>query len=73
MCGRFTLSQSAEALAQAFQIQSLPDLEQQYNIAPTQVVAAVLYNSGQQAGISAVTLGINSVVGKRYRDRGEAY
>ncbi|MDF5724446.1 MAG: SOS response-associated peptidase [Rhizonema sp. PD37] len=48
MCGRFTLSQSAETLAQAFEIQSLPDLEQQYNIAPTQVVATVSSNSDKE-------------------------
>ena len=43
MCGRFTLSQTAEALAQTFHVQ-IPDFEPQYNIAPTQMVLAVLYN-----------------------------
>lgn len=47
MCGRFTLSQRAEALSQTFHVQ-LPDHEPQYNIAPTQMVLAVLYNPESQ-------------------------
>ena len=45
MCGRFTLNQTAEAIEQTFHVTKIPDLEPQYNIAPTQMVAAVLYNS----------------------------
>jgi putative SOS response-associated peptidase YedK len=45
MCGRFTLSQTIEALAQNFDVKRLPEVEPQYNIAPTQMVLAVLYNS----------------------------
>ncbi|MBD2252868.1 SOS response-associated peptidase [Nostoc parmelioides] len=44
MCGRFTLNQSPEALAEFFHIQPLLDLEAQYNIAPTQTVVTVLHN-----------------------------
>lgn len=44
MCGRFSLSQTAEALAQDFHVQTVPEVESQYNIAPTQMVLAVLYN-----------------------------
>ncbi|BAZ27110.1 hypothetical protein NIES4073_80260 [Kalymmatonema gypsitolerans NIES-4073] len=44
MCGRFTLSQTAEAIYQTFHVNKIPDLEPQYNIAPTQMVAALLYN-----------------------------
>lgn len=44
MCGRFTLTQSPEALAEFFHIQPLLDLEAQYNIAPTQTVVTVLHN-----------------------------
>ncbi|WP_017318816.1 SOS response-associated peptidase [Mastigocladopsis repens] len=44
MCGRFTLSQTPEAISQTFQIEKVPDLEPQYNIAPTQMVTAVLCN-----------------------------
>ncbi|MBD2209136.1 SOS response-associated peptidase [Calothrix sp. FACHB-156] len=42
MCGRFTLNQTAAALAQAFELEIVPDLAAQYNIAPTQMVATVL-------------------------------
>ncbi|MDZ8078268.1 MAG: SOS response-associated peptidase [Nostoc sp. DcaGUA01] len=45
MCGRFTLNQSLEALAKTFDVQQLPDLAAEYNIAPTQTVATVLQNS----------------------------
>jgi putative SOS response-associated peptidase YedK len=55
MCGRFTLMQPTEAIAavkaaiaspndQTFNIEKLPELASQYNIAPTQMVAAVLHN-----------------------------
>lgn len=44
MCGRFTLNQSALVLTQAFHVQQVPDLEPQYNTAPTQMVGAVLYD-----------------------------
>ncbi len=44
MCGRFTLNQSAAALAQVFHVEQIPDLAAQYNIAPTQMVATVLHN-----------------------------
>ncbi len=44
MCGRFTLTQSAEALAAVFHVQQLLDLEAQYNIAPTQTVVTLLHN-----------------------------
>jgi putative SOS response-associated peptidase YedK len=42
MCGRFSLSQPTEALAQRFQLDEVPPLESQYNIAPTNSVATVL-------------------------------
>ncbi len=44
MCGRFTLNQPVEALAKIFDVQQLPDLPAEYNIAPTQKVAIVLQN-----------------------------
>ncbi|MDZ8055827.1 MAG: SOS response-associated peptidase [Aulosira sp. ZfuVER01] len=43
MCGRFTLNQTAAALAQAFDVEAVPDLAAQYNIAPTQMVATVIH------------------------------
>jgi putative SOS response-associated peptidase YedK len=47
MCGRYTLSQSAEAIAKSFDIsdtQNITSLQPQYNIAPTQAVLVVLQN-----------------------------
>jgi putative SOS response-associated peptidase YedK len=40
MCGRFALFHSAEAIAEAFQVE-LMDLPPRYNIAPSQPVAAI--------------------------------
>lgn len=48
MCGRFSQRQSAEAIAQAFQVLEIPSLTPRYNIAPTQAVATVLQNSQQE-------------------------
>jgi putative SOS response-associated peptidase YedK len=41
MCGRFTLTQSPEAVAQAFDIQ-VPKFPPRYNIAPSQPVGAIV-------------------------------
>ena len=46
MCGRFTLSQPAEAIASSFQLNEVPTLEPRYNIAPTQRVPTVLQKTG---------------------------
>ncbi|MBD2595977.1 SOS response-associated peptidase [Nostoc spongiaeforme FACHB-130] len=48
MCGRFTLNQSAEALSKAFNLQQVPDLAAQYNIAPTQMVLTVLHHPSNE-------------------------
>jgi putative SOS response-associated peptidase YedK len=42
MCGRFSLNQTGEALAKAFQLSTVPPIEPRFNIAPTQPVAAIL-------------------------------
>ena len=41
MCGRFTLTTTAEDLARSFELVELPGLSPRYNIAPTQQVATV--------------------------------
>lgn len=48
MCGRFSLTQTAETIAQAFQLSEIPDgqLTPRYNIAPTQLVAAITQENG---------------------------
>lgn len=45
MCGRYTQQQSAEIIAQTFQIDNIPPLKPRYNIAPTQSVATILQPS----------------------------
>jgi len=42
MCGRFTLTTSAEVVAEFFELADLPELTPRYNIAPSQPVPAVL-------------------------------
>jgi putative SOS response-associated peptidase YedK len=41
MCGRFTLHQSEQSLAQTFDLPGVPCLSPRYNIAPTQTVLAI--------------------------------
>lgn len=45
MCGRFTLLAPGEAVADLFDLAETPHLAPRYNIAPTQPVAAIRYNS----------------------------
>lgn len=47
MCGRFTLTQPAEQIADAFNLPTAPPLEPRYNIAPTQPAPAVVIAGGQ--------------------------
>ena len=47
MCGRFSQSQSAQTIAQVFQV-AVPPLTPRYNIAPTQSVATVLQHPEDQ-------------------------
>ncbi|WP_017301827.1 SOS response-associated peptidase [Nodosilinea nodulosa] len=42
MCGRFSLNQTGEDLAEAFDLRPAPPVAPRYNIAPTQPVAAVV-------------------------------
>lgn len=42
MCGRFTLKNSSEAIAEVFHLAKVPTLEPRYNIAPTQLVPTVI-------------------------------
>ena len=58
MCGRFTLSQSAEAIASVFQLNQAPTLEPRYNIAPTQPVATVLQTSAHERQFQLLRWGL---------------
>ena len=49
MCGRFTLSSPAEAVAELFELTEMPELAPRYNIAPAQDVPAVRI-IGESAG-----------------------
>lgn len=44
MCGRFTLTQSAASIAEAFQLSEIPQFAPGYNIAPTQPVPVIRAN-----------------------------
>jgi putative SOS response-associated peptidase YedK len=48
MCGRFSLTQSAQTLARIFQLETVPDWLPRYNIAPTQSVATILQAEAEQ-------------------------
>ena len=46
MCGRFTLTSSADVVAELFELSQPPTFTPRYNIAPTQGVVAVLPDAG---------------------------
>lgn len=48
MCGRYSQTQNAETIAQAFQLIALPEIQPRYNIAPTQPVSAIGISSGNR-------------------------
>ena len=52
MCGRFTLTTPSAVLAEAFGLPEPPDLPPRYNIAPTQLVAAVRAPEGRRELVS---------------------
>lgn len=58
MCGRFTLSQPAEAIAEMLQLDQVPTLEPQYNIAPSQSVATVLVDQESHRQLKRLQWGL---------------
>lgn len=46
MCGRFTRRADAKALAEAFGVAEVPEVEARYNIAPTQNILGVYESEG---------------------------
>lgn len=58
MCGRFTLTQSAEIVAQVFNLNSIPSLKPRYNIAPTQSVPAILQLAGAERELQMLYWGL---------------
>ncbi|PSF33907.1 hypothetical protein C7H19_19495 [Aphanothece hegewaldii CCALA 016] len=42
MCGRFTLTQSSEAIVKSFDLSEVPELTPRYNIAPSQSIAVII-------------------------------
>jgi putative SOS response-associated peptidase YedK len=48
MCGRFTLSSPGEIVAELFELKEVPVLTPRYNIAPTQLVPAVVVGLGEE-------------------------
>lgn len=45
MCGRYSFTPLAEAIADKFQVKEVPEISPRYNIAPTQQIATVSVNS----------------------------
>lgn len=48
MCGRFTLTQSAKEITEFFGLSEVPELTPRYNIAPSQLIAAIIQDKGSQ-------------------------
>ena len=49
MCGRYTVTAPGDVLAEAFGLETAPDLAPRYNVAPTQEVAIVRLGDGGAA------------------------
>ncbi|MGJ3252638.1 MAG: SOS response-associated peptidase [Elainellaceae cyanobacterium] len=49
MCGRFTLSQSDQSIADVFQLSEIPPVKPRYNISPTQAVPVVFQTTNSPA------------------------
>jgi putative SOS response-associated peptidase YedK len=45
MCGRYTLTASAQIIAEFFKLSEVPDIKPRYNVAPTQSIATVTVDS----------------------------
>ncbi len=58
MCGRFTLSQPVAAIASAFKLDEVPNIDPRYNIAPTQLVPTVLRTSAHQRQLQMLRWGL---------------
>lgn len=58
MCGRFTLTTPTKDLATLFDLESVPNLEPRYNIAPTQAVAAVRLTPGAHREFTLMRWGL---------------
>ncbi|QEL14815.1 SOS response-associated peptidase [Limnoglobus roseus] len=59
MCGRFTLTASADDVAAEFEVPDPPLLQTRYNVAPSQVIAVVgLKPDGKRRGIALLRWGL---------------
>jgi putative SOS response-associated peptidase YedK len=48
MCGRFSQAHSAEAIAETFNLNAIPNWQPRYNVAPTQTVPAIIQNKDER-------------------------
>lgn len=58
MCGRFSLTHSASAIAKAFQLTEVPSLIPHYNIAPSQQVAAIAAGENGEKRLQSMKWGL---------------
>jgi putative SOS response-associated peptidase YedK len=58
MCGRFTLTVSGKDVADLFGLADVPDLTPRYNVAPTQLVAAVRAAADGQRSLGRLRWGL---------------
>ncbi|MCY7321824.1 MAG: SOS response-associated peptidase [Phormidesmis sp. CAN_BIN36] len=58
MCGRFSQSLIGEAIAEAFQLVETPDWRPRYNIAPTQMIPAIVAAEGGDRQFKSLRWGL---------------
>jgi putative SOS response-associated peptidase YedK len=70
MCGRFVRSKPSRALAELFRAEAMADVPPSYNIAPTQMIAAVRVEpEHQKRELAALNMGARALLVGRPEDR----
>ena len=70
MCGRYTLSRSAEQVAEHFGLEQLPPVLPRYNIAPSQPIATIRRNLGGEREFAFALWGLIPIWSKTLEDKG---
>lgn len=58
MCGRFSQTYAADAIAEAFHLAAIPNWQPRYNIAPTQAIPAIVETAAHQREFKPLRWGL---------------
>lgn len=65
MCGRFTLTSSGDELAEAFDLDEIPELTPRYNIAPSQALAVVTRDEAGRRRLTTFAWGLRTAEARK--------